>query len=81
MADLHNKANITEFINVTVDGNYFGRGIKTICAEKIANALKTKLNGTGLEKCPLIGSFCGVANLNQLWDYMPLMKKAKMIYE
>ena len=80
-ADLHNKANITDAVNVKVDNNYLGRGIKAIYAEKIADAVKAKLQETGLEKYPFIGSFNAVANLDELWDYLPLMKKAKAIYE
>jgi hypothetical protein len=79
--DLHNKAGITEFIDVKVDDNYLGRGIKAIHADKIADTLKAKLKGTAFEKCPLIGSFNAVAEMDDLWDFLPLMRKAKAIYE
>jgi len=80
-ADLHNKTGVTEFIGIKVDDNYLGRGIKTIYADRIADAAKAKLKGTGMEKYPLIGSFNGVAEMNDLWDFLPLMRKAKAIYE
>ena len=77
--DLHNEAGITEFFDAEVSD--YGRGAKIIFVWAIIDEIKEKLKGTGLEKYPLIGSFNGVANLNELWDYMPMMQKAKMIYE
>jgi len=79
--DLHNKTGITEFIDVEIDDDFLRRGIKSIHAYKIANTVQAKLKGTGLEKYPLIGSFNGVAEMNDLWDFLPLMRKAKAIYE
>jgi hypothetical protein len=78
--DLHNKAGITELISAEVT-DYFERDIKVLFVDKIASAVKEKLNGTGMENYPLIGSFCGVANLNTLWDSQREMQKAKIIYE
>jgi len=77
--DMHNEAGITEFFNAEISD--YGRNAKIIFVYELIDAIKEKLKGTGLEKYPFIGSFCGVANLEELWDYMPLMKKAKMIYE
>ena len=77
--DMHNEAGITEFFEAEVSD--YGRNAKIIFVCKLIDDIKEKLKGTGLEKYPLIGSFNGVANLSELWDYMPLMKKAKMIYE
>ena len=79
-ADLHNDAGITKLVDIKIT-DYYDRDIKVIFTDKIADAIKEKLNGTGLEKYPYIGSLCGVANLNHLWDCLPLMKKAKIIYE
>jgi len=79
-ADIHNEARITDPISVGVT-NYFERDIKVIFTDKIASAVKKKLQGTGMENYPLIGSFCEVANLNALWDSQREMQKAKMIYE
>ena len=78
--DLHNKAGITEFISAEVT-NYFDRDIKVLFVDKIASAVKEKLTGTGMENYPLIGSFCGIANLTALWDSQREMQKAKNIYE
>jgi hypothetical protein len=78
--DLHNEAGITEFIDTPVT-DYFERDIKVLFVDRIASAVKENLKGTEMENYPLIGSFCGVANLNTLWDFMPLKKKAKAIYE
>ena len=68
------------FINVEVT-DYYERNIKVIFADKITNTVKEKLIGTRMENYPLIGSFCGVANLNILWDSHREMQKAKVIYE
>ena len=77
--DLHNEAGITEYFDSKVT-DYFERDIKVIFVNKLIDAVKDKLNGTGLENFPLIGSFCGVANLNTLWDSQREMQKARAIY-
>ena len=79
-ADMHNEAGITDFIKIEIT-DYYERDIKVIFAEKIGDAVKEKLNGTGMENYPLIGSFCAVANLNKLWDSRREMLKARAVYE
>ena len=79
MVDLHNKSNITEFIDVQIQ-SYYERNIKVIFAEKISNAVMKKLAGTVFERFPLIGTLSGVPNFTNIFDDPSRCANIKMLY-
>ncbi len=80
MADLHNEKKITEAVPVEIT-NYFGRSIKVIFADRIADTIKKKLVGTSLEGIPLIGSFSGVENFTAFSDDTSQRMRRRKVFE
>jgi len=79
LADLHNSLKITEFIDIKIE-RYFGRDIKVIFADKLAESVKKKLSGTLLENCPLIGSLSEVSNFTIISDSPDYQAKIRALY-
>ena len=61
--------------------NYFGRSIKVIFADRIADTIKKKLVGTSLEGIPLIGSFSGVENFTAFFDDTSQRMRRRKVFE
>ncbi len=80
LADMHNLLSITEFVDVKIE-NYFGRDIKVIFADKIADHTAKKLIGTMLEKYPLIGTLSEVANFTAISDNAEYRDNVKALYQ
>ena len=68
MAKFHNELGITEPVSVSIQ-NYFERKILVIWADRMAAAVKQKLQGTVFEEMPLIGSLSEVANFTALTEF------------
>lgn len=79
LADLHNSLAITEFVDVEIQ-NYFGREIKVIFADRIANAAIAALAGTVFEHFPFIGTMSEVSNFVTLSDNPAYRKNIKSLY-
>lgn len=60
--------------------SYFGRNIRVIYADRMANALKDSLRGTELEGVPLIGSMSQTANLLPLYENTAMRQKIRSLY-
>lgn len=65
--ELHNQSGLTEPLDLSTQP-YFGRPIRVLQAERFAEALQARLEGSVLRKLPLIGSLSQVANLTVLSD-------------
>lgn len=79
VAELHNTKGITENIDVEIR-DYFGRKIKVIFADKLADAIMEKLSGTEFETMPLISTFSQVGNFSCLSDEEIHSERIKRFY-
>lgn len=77
VAQMHNASGLTRPLNVEVMP-YFGRDIRVIYADRIAEALSATLYGTALEGIPLMGSLSQVGGLSTVSDdvaYIPMVRR------
>jgi len=79
VATLHNSCKITEHIEVEVQ-RYHRRDIKVIFADKFADAIIDKLQGTKFEHMPLIGTLSQIGNYSVITDRIFYNKKVKALY-
>jgi hypothetical protein len=79
VGDLHNQCKITKPVECSM-GNYFGRNIKVIRAERFAEAIMEQLKGTPFEGMPLISTFSQVGNLTALTENNSYTPRVKEIY-
>lgn len=79
VADMHNLSGITDKVDYRIE-DYFGRNIKVIFADKFAQASVKKLNGTGLENIPLIGTMSQVGGLSDFSDENIYYNQIKKVY-
>ncbi|MCL2396658.1 MAG: DUF4037 domain-containing protein [Defluviitaleaceae bacterium] len=68
LADMHNTSGLTKPVKMQIE-SYYGRDIKVIFAEKIADVVVKKLSGTELEGFRLIGASEGI--LDKLGGHAP----------
>lgn len=80
MAKFHNELGITEPVPVSIQ-NYFERKILVIWADRMAAAVKQKLQGTVFEEMPLIGSLSEVANFTALTEQSQLRRNIADFYD
>lgn len=80
MAQYHNAQGLTEPVDASVR-DYFGRKIKVIFADRIAESLRRSLTDPVLGRCPLIGTLSGVANFTVLSDPPKYREHVKNLYE
>ena len=80
MAKFHNELGITEPVPVSIK-NYFERKILVIWADRMAAAVKQKLQGTVFEEMPLIGSLSEVANFTALTEQSQLRRNIADFYD
>lgn len=79
LAGLHNETGITRYIDTPVQ-SYFGRDIKVIFADRIAEAIMQRLKGTAFESYPLIGTLSSAANLTNISDNVRRRESVKKLY-
>lgn len=79
VADLHNSLGLTEFVEAEIQP-YFGRNIPVIFADRLAESARKKLEGTGLEHAPLIGTLSQVANFTCISDNPQYRESLKGLY-
>ena len=60
---------------------YFGRDIRVIYADRIAEAVKQKLCGTELEDVPLMGSLSQVGGLSTVSNDVSCRQRVRRLYE
>lgn len=80
VADLHNASSLTKYIKYEIE-SYFGRDIKVIFADKLAQAMSEKLKGTVFENLPLIGSLSQVGGLSDISDDCHYRERILRLYE
>ena len=80
VAQLHNASGLTEPLEVQIVP-YFGRDIRVIYADRIAEAVKAKLRGTELEGVPLMGSLSQVGGLSTVSDDVSCRQRVRRLYE
>ena len=80
VAELHNTMGITDPVSTEIVP-YFGRNIKVIFCDSIAEAVQEKLRGTELEHLPLIGSLSEVAEMTVLSDDPAHRERVKKLYQ
>lgn len=79
VACLHNERGITEPVNAGIQ-QYFGRDIKVIYTDRIADAVSRKLVGTFFERLPLVGSMSQIGNFPALSDNPNQKKRVLSLY-
>ena len=79
VADIHNASRRTKPVDCRIE-SYFGRDIKVIFAEKLAEAEQENLIGTPLENLPLIGSISQVSNFCTLYDDPQYRERILQLY-
>ncbi|MCI8443129.1 MAG: DUF4037 domain-containing protein [Provencibacterium sp.] len=79
VAGVHNASGLTSPVEVRVQ-NYFGRNIRVIFADRIAQAIASRLQGTPLSHLPLIGTLSGVANFTAISDSPKELSRVKALY-
>lgn len=67
VADMHNASKLTDFVEYQIE-NYFGRDIKVIYAEKLAESAVKKLKGTAFQNVPRIGTLSEIGGLSEFAD-------------
>ncbi len=80
VATLHNESGITSPLDVREE-SYYGRAIRVIFADKIAEAVAETLTGTELDGIPLIGTFSQVGGLSSLSDEVAYGPSVAALYE
>ncbi|MBQ2667974.1 MAG: DUF4037 domain-containing protein [Clostridia bacterium] len=80
VADLHDTLGITAPVHAEIQ-SYFGRDIRVIFADRIAEVVAEKLTGTALDGLPLIGALSQVANFTALSDDPVYRDKIRRLYE
>jgi len=80
VAELHNKSNITQSLDIRVQ-KYYGRDIDVIFADEIAEKVKEKISDLDLKQCPLIGSMSQVGNFVSLSDSPRMSDRIRRLYE
>lgn len=79
VAQLHNSSGLTDKVDYNIE-SYFGRDIKVIFADKLADATVEKLKGTVFENIPLIGTMSQFGGLSNFADEKVYYKQIKGIY-
>lgn len=79
VADLHNRSHVTDHVKYRIE-SYYGRDIKVIFADKFAQAVQEKLNGTALDGVPLIGSLSQVGGWSGIADDCGYARQIKSLY-
>lgn len=80
LAQLHNTLRLTEPVSTQI-ASYYGRDIKVIFADQIAQQVQRKLAGTPLERLPLIGALSQVANFTVLSDAPEYRESIQRLYD
>ncbi len=79
-AVLHNESGLTAPVDVQAE-DYYGRPIRVIFADKLAEAVTDTLVGTALAGVPLFGSFSQVGGLSALSDEVDCHPHVAALYE
>ncbi|MDR2933230.1 MAG: DUF4037 domain-containing protein [Oscillospiraceae bacterium] len=79
IAELHNESGVNPRISASIT-TYFGRDIKVIWANRIADTLKTALKGGFFEDLPLIGSVSQIGSFTALSDNPHEQMRIKEFY-
>ena len=80
VAELHNSLGITAPVSTEIT-DYYGREIKVIFCDQIAEAVQETLRGTVLAHIPLIGSMSEIANFSVLSDDPTHRERIKQLYQ
>ncbi len=80
VANLHNESGLTPSVDVWEE-SYFGRDIRVIFADKIAEAVVRTLTGTELETVPLLDTFSSHAGISNVTDERANYPRLRRIYE
>ncbi len=80
VASLHNESGLTASVDVR-DESYFGRDIRVIFADKIADAVAQTLTGTELEHVPFIDTFSSHAGISNVTDDGANYPRLRRVYE
>ncbi len=67
LGEIHNASGITPPVDVSIR-SYYGRDIKVIFADHIANAIAQRLQGTPLQDVPLVGTLSSIGNFCAIND-------------
>lgn len=76
---LHNQSGLTQSVEISPQ-SYFGRDIKVIYADRIADEIRKQLCGTPLENAPLIGGLDEVGNFTEITDDCAYREKIRRMY-
>ncbi|MBS7315864.1 MAG: DUF4037 domain-containing protein [Clostridiaceae bacterium] len=79
-AGLHNASGLSEPVDVRIE-SYFGRDIRVIYADRLAEAAAEALRGTELEGVPLMGSLSQIGGLSTVSDDVSCRKRVRRFYE
>ncbi len=79
-AALHNESGLTAPVEVQAE-DYYGRAIRVIFADKLAEAVAETLVGTELAGIPLFGSFSQVSGLSALSDEVAYHPNVAALYK
>lgn len=80
VARMHNASGLTRPLDVEIV-LYFGRDIRVIYADRIAEAVTETLRGTALEGVPLMGSLSQVGGLSTVSDDVACFPRIRRLYE
>ena len=78
-AELHNRCEPRSAVEIRVQP-YFGRRIKVIFCDRIASALRRRLEGTAFAAYPPVGTLSGIANFTDLFDDPARRESVKGLY-
>lgn len=79
VAGVHNASGLTPPVEVRIQ-NYFGRSIRVIFADRIADVIAGQLQGTPLAHLPLIGTLSEVSNFTAISDSPRERSRVKAFY-
>lgn len=79
-AGLHNASGLTEPVDVRIEP-YFGRDIRVIYADRLAEEAVEALRGTELEGVPLMGSLSQIGGLSTVSDDVSCRNRVRRFYE
>jgi hypothetical protein len=80
LARLHNESQLTDKFEINIQ-SYFGRDIKVIFADRIADMIKNAISDDELKKYPLIGSLSQIGNFVALSDEPKYISNIKKLYK
>ncbi len=80
VARMHNESGLTAPVDVQIEP-YFGRDIRVIYADRIAEAVAAELRGTELAGVPLMGSLSQIGGLSTVSDDVSCLERVRRLYE